>query len=486
MADEKEKLLKVKLEYVTDKASTSTVKSGLADLQKALDDTTKRAAKLKAELDDMNNRGPKVKATLASLTKNLDNDLARSAERANIFSSRLEKVDRTAMALEATGRAFGGTWGSILADVSGRVGDLAMALEQVQRLGGLKGVGGLGKGLGALGGLSVGGVAAAGALGVGAGALGYEGLRSAGIAKGASLGQFASVGAYGAGSIFGDDTAKDWFKTVAQWTGEIAQDAPKAEKSLKGLGEAAKVLPSYVQKTIDEIASLGARAGQMAATSLGSSGVSLPTGGMVIGSRSVARRNAAARAALQANTEQENIEDQRLKIIKAAKVEQLNAELDFQRERKQTIARFNLEAKQAQQKHNLDMQRMRQDSERQLTGLARQRDAVSYLQAWEDNKLNTERAEQDFQLQQKQAKDKFNLSLAQEQQDFEAQQAMRKRNTTAQLDDLQSSLSKENKVRQQGYDTALKQASKFAGQLKGAFSGLSGDNVNRQIAKAFS
>lgn len=483
MADEKEKLLKVKLEYVTDKASTSTVKGALADIQKALDDTTKRAAKLKAELDDMNNRGPKVKATLASLTKNLDNDLARSAEKANVFSNRLEKVDRTAMALEATGRAFGGTWGGILADMSGRVGDLAMALEQVQRLGGLKGVGGLGKGLGALGGLSVGGVAAAGVLGVGAGALGYEGLRSAGIAKGASLGQFASVGAYGAGSIFGDDTAKNWFKTVAQWTGEIAQDAPKAEKSLKGLGESAKVLPSYVQKTIDDIASLGARAGQMVSMP---TGVSLPTGGMVIGSKSVARRNAAIKAGMEAARVEEDTEAQRTKIIKAAKVEQINAELEFQRERKQSITQFNLEAKQAQQQHNTDMKRMRQDSERQLTSLSRQRDAIGYLQAWEENKINTERAEQDFQLQQKQSKDKFSLTLAQEQQDFEAQQAARKRNVAAQLDDLQTSLSKENKVRQQGYDTALKQAKNFANQLGGAFNGLSGDNINRQIAKAFS
>src|SRR3972149_2043801 len=96
----------------------------------------------------------------------------------------------------------------------------------------------LGRGVGGLGAVGMGvGLVAGGAV---AGGLAYEGLRSAGVAKGASLGQFAAVAGAGAGYMLpggSEKRALEWFKAVGQWAGVIAQNAGKTKSALDGLSQ---------------------------------------------------------------------------------------------------------------------------------------------------------------------------------------------------------------------------------------------------------
>lgn len=469
MAEEREKTLKILLKYVTDKEGVVQAKAALKDIEKSVDGT---------------------KGRLQGLTKLLDDDLAKSTGK---WESRLQAVDVIGRKLETLGPAIGASWASGLGQAIGAGMDLYDILTSIKSLGG---VGGLGKGLGALGGLSAGGMALAGILGAGAGVAGYEGLRRAGLAQegSASSGQFASVIAYGAGSVFGEETAQNWFETVGKWTGEIAENAPKAEKGLDSINKAVEVTGSTVPKVVQDIIASAKQANAhnmlgLVGVALPTSPVSLPTGGMTIGSPGIARRNAAARAAMAAEQSEKNYEAERLKIIKASQRELLDAELDYQRERKQSIQQFDLETRKFQQDHLTEMRRIQEDSNRRLKGLAVERDGVSYLQEWESSQIDQKRKSDDFQTQQKQRKSQFDLQLAHEKQNFDALQNQRKRSASQQLDDLKASLSQEAEIKKSGYEKTLKHTRDFVSQMQSLFGQLSYGSgsiahaVNQQIGQ---
>lgn len=456
MPDEQEKTLKVILEYQTNKASLTGVKAGLKDIESSVENT---------------------KGRLKSLTKLLDDDLAKGTSK---WAKGLNDVDLVGRKLELLGRQIGGTWGDALGSIGGGIGaimDSADLLQGLKGLTGLKGGIGGGVGLGALG------VAGSVVAGVGAGALGYEGLRSAGVAKGASLGQFASVGAYGVGSLFGQDTAQKWFKSVATALGELPAPAAKATNAIKQVAQAAQSSSNaFLQAAMkmDNSRAVSQQGGQIDFSGYG---------GVMLGSVSGMKKYAHQKSQQQETQQIEDVQAQRQRIIRAARNEEIRAERDYQRERKQEIAKFNLETKQLERNHQIEMQRMREDTNRRLNGLAIERDEVSYLQEWEAAQTEQRRAEEDYQIQMQNRKNNFNLQLSQEQQDFEAAQSQRRAAARQQLDELKTSLSQENAIKQQGYNTALKAAKDFAGQMNGIFAssgtGGSSNTVNKQIASTF-
>lgn len=442
MADEKEKILKILMEYVTDKQSVAAAKSALKDIEKSIDGT---------------------KDKLKGLTKALDDDLAKGAKNA---TGKMEALDKAGMALEKTGRLIGGTWGEALAGIGGGIGDVTAAIEQLKEakalLGGLGGAGGAG-GLGALG------VGAAGLLGVGAGAAGYEGLRALGIAKGASLGQFASVAAYGAGKVFGDDTAQKWFKSVAEALGELPAPAQKATQAIKGISQAAGAIdPNQIRYAAVQ----------------SNREVSLPTGGMRVTSLSGARRYAQSRQLKEISEAEKDFQFERAKIIRDARIEQEQAEKEHWRKMNQQVIKFNQEAEFEEENHNTAMKRMQEDQDRALNQLAQDRNAVGYLQQWDAGRTQQARAEEDFQTQQAQKRALFEEDLRQQQQDYLAEKDLRRQAADRQMEDLRIQLDRETAAKKEAYDQSLSHANDFVNNMRSLFSQLSyGHSLTSQINK---
>lgn len=454
MADEKEKILKILMEYVTDKQSVTAAKSALKDIERSIDGTKDR---------------------LKGLTDALDKDLAKGASNA---AGKMEALDKAGMALEKTGRLLGGTWGDALATIGGGIGDVTAALESLKGakalLGGAgAGGGGAGAGAGGLlfgaGGITAAGALAAGVAGAGIGAIGYEGLRAAGIAKGASLGQFASVGAYMAGNVLsgGDrSTADAWFRTVAEFTGAMKKATPE----VTNFTEKIKVVPD-----INDIKYAAVQSNRE---------VSLPTGGMRVTSLSGARRNAQLQNLKDIEKAEQASEDERTKIIRAAKFEAEQAEKEYNLARKQAQEKFNQEAAQAQALHDTQMQRMTEDQDRALTQLAQNRDAIGYLQQWEAGRTQQARAEEDFSVQQDQRQEQFDLELAQEKEQFKLQQDQRQQAADRQLEDLKIQLDRETAAKKEAYSQSLSHANDFVNNMRSLFSQLSyGNSLTSQINK---
>jgi len=84
--------------------------------------------------------------------------------------------------------------------------------------------------------------------------------------------------------------------------------------------------------------------------------------------------------------------------------------------------------------HNLQMQRMAQDQALNLDDLGRQRDALGIVKAQRQNAIDTQRAEQDFQIQQAQAKNQLNLQIMDQQYAFNYQEGIREADFKRQVD----------------------------------------------------
>lgn len=439
------KTLSLVFEYSTDKASANQVKGALDDIDKGAKKAEQSVKRLGDAVDQTARRGG---ASLKTLTKALDDDLARGASNAK---SKMDEVDLVGRKLEALGRQVGGSWGDALTTIGGALGSIADSADLLQ---GLKGLGGLKGGLGGIGGLSALGIGAAGLAGAGLGVAGYEGLRAAGVAKGASSGQFASVAAYEVGSLFGEETAQKWFKSVAEAVGELPAPAEKATAAIKQMAAAAE----QAAPKLDAFHTVGQVASGL--------GVNLPDANTIQLNTFGGGGSSKKMEELQ---KQRDFESDRLKLIRDSRDEELKAEADYNRERQQSIAKFNLDTRQLEKQHAVDMRRMREDANQRLNGLAIERDAVSYLQDWQASQTAQKRAEEDFGLGQGQRKKQFDLQMQQQQQDFDAMQAERRKQAGKQLDDLRAAMEAENEIRADGYNKAIGAARDFRGAMGDLF-----------------
>ena len=453
MADEQEKILKILLQYVTDKAGVSQAKAALADIEKSIDGTQGR---------------------LKGLTKLLDDDLVKGTGN---WAKKMNEVDLVGRKLEMLGRQIGGTWGEALATIGGGLGSVADAADLLQ---GVKGLGGL-KGAGGIGGLGALGIGAAGLVGAGVGVAGYEGLRAAGLAQkgGASTGQFASVAAYGVGSLFGTDTAQKWFTSVATALDELPEPAKKATAAIKGMAQAAVAIPASAADVLGI-------ATQRAAGQTG--GVSLPTGGITLGGaggqRAAILRNNAMKAEEEESQQLNNAQTRRNRIIRDARDEERRAEQDYQRQRSEGMRKFNLSQQEQLAQFNLQMSQRQEKHNQQMTGLAQSRDAVGYLQEYENFQLSKKQEQENFDLGDSQREMNYITQLRADDENFKIQMAQRKQAASRQLDDLKATLLQEAEIQKSGYDKSLGHAREFASQLEGIFSRMGGGRGGAGIDRA--
>jgi hypothetical protein len=173
-------------------------------------------------------------------------------------------------------------------------------------------------------------------------------------------------------------------------------------------------------------------------------------------------------------------DNERERIRRQARDEERRAERDFNRERQQRIEEYNLETRHREEEHIREMRRMQEDANRRLNAIATERDAVSYLQEWENSRTQIQRAEQDYQEQSRQREEQEQLRRQQEEQDFQAQQEQRRQQAQQQLEDLRQQIETENQVRDDGYQLALNSAQSFADQIRDIFEQASrGSGGNR-------
>jgi hypothetical protein len=320
-------------------------------------------------------------------------------------------------------------------------GNLAMLTGSLQKLG----LGGAGAAI--KGGLGAAGKAAGGFLagtggailgGVGLGLGGYEALArsQAGQKAGlANLGQYASVAAYGAGSLFGEETGQKWFQAMGELTGVIEKQTAVEQKKT-GSAATPETLQLYAdyQAAVDERKAAEQQHEQERTDLVNEQGQQ--------------------RAALEAKYEQSRTDliaqfaSQTFKASADFAKNEARTERDYYAQRQQTAQKFGVETARMEADHQKEMRRMQQEHNQRSADLVASRDALGLVKEQRDYETERRRAEQDYSIQAerrhadyaaqlREMEASFAQQRARRMQDFSEQQAERaadQKNRLAQLE----------------------------------------------------
>lgn len=323
------------------------------------------------------------------------------------------------------------------------VGQMAMLAGSLKALGiPLPGGGAIKDGIGTAG-KAVGGFLAGtgGAIlgGLGAGFAGYEALAQSDIGKRAglaNLGQYASVAAYGVGSLFGQDTAQEWFTAIGELTGAIEKQTDVEEKkSTPGANPETLQLFADYQAAVDERKAAEARHEQERTDLVNEQG--------------------AQRAALEGRFEARRTDivqqfaRQAFDAAAAFAKNEMRLEQDYYNQRQQAAQRFGIDAARMEADHQKEMRRMQEDHNLRVGELVSSRDALGLVKAQRDYEQNRRRAEedystqaarrrQDYAQQMRDMEQSFAQQRARRAQDYQEQQAQREADQAARLAELEA------------------------------------------------
>ncbi len=303
--------------------------------------------------------------------------------------------------------------------------------------------------------------------GIGLGLAGYEAIAQSawGQKQGlANLGQFASVGAYGLGKLFGgEEMGQEWFRWMGEMTGVIEKQAEAAEENVK----AQEVV---TQQQLDAFAALEDAQNRRTQYE----------------QQSEEARNAivadfgARRAEIEKSYESQREQiiaqyaEQRAKAISDFALSERRAEQDYYRQRREAARRHGLEIQRAEQDHQREMRKLQRDHNRRVRDLVDERDALGLVreqQAYEDQRQEAEenyrvemrRRNEDYAMQLRDMETNFALQRQRRLEDFQRQQqelAAQQQARLAQLDaqhalELQK-LAEQEKARLEQYDKNYK------------------------------
>lgn len=304
-------------------------------------------------------------------------------------------------------------------------GGLQMA-GQIAMLGGSLGLGGAGKAI--TGGLATAGKAAGGFLagaggavlgGAGLGLVGYEALAQSSLGKNAglaNLGQYASVAAYGAGSLFGQDTAEEWFRTMGEMTGVIEAQADAAERNTQTQDEepiTEEKLNAYAAWQEAQQARLDHERESEAERT------------------SIVAESGAERARLEAdyeaarNREISNLAKQSQKSMQTFQLAEARAEAAYYQQRSAAARRHGVETARMEADHQRQMRRMLQDHNSRLNDAIANRDASAFEKENIDYETNRSRAEEDYSVEAARRNADFAAQMADLERNFAQQRAQR-------------------------------------------------------------
>lgn len=276
-------------------------------------------------------------------------------------------------------------------------GSLAMILGSLKNLGlfgGAAGTAAAGGSALAMGGTILGGV--------GLGLAAYEGIAQSewGKKQGlANLGQYASVAAYGAGSLFGEDTANKWFKWMGEMTGVIEKQADAAEKNTKAQ-------EPVTQAQLDAFA-----AWEDAQTKRKDFEKTSEEQRTEIVSDFASRRTEI----------EQSYEAQRNQLISQYAEQRAKAIADFSRSERRTEQDYYRQRQQAAARHGVDMQRMEQDHQREMLKMTRDHNRRARDLVDERDALGLVREQESYEDQRREAEDQYHIEASRKNQDYAEQ-----------------------------------------------------------------
>ncbi len=278
-------------------------------------------------------------------------------------------------------------------------GSLAMILGSLKNLGLFGGATGTAATTAAGGTLAMGGTILGG---VGLGFAGYEALAQSewGKKQGlANLGQYASVAAYGAGSLFGEDTANKWFKWMGEMTGVIEKQADAAEKN------------TQAQEPVTQAQLDAFSAWEDAQTKRKDFEKTYEEQRTEIVSDFASRR---------AEIEQ-SYEAQRNQLISQYAEQRAKAIADFSRSERRAEQDYYRQRQQAAARHGVDMQRMEQDHQREMLKMTRDHNRRARDLVDERDALGLVREQESYEDQRREAEDQYHIEASRKNQDYAAQ-----------------------------------------------------------------
>lgn len=278
-----------------------------------------------------------------------------------------------------------------------------------------KAVGGF---LGGVGGVVTGGLAL--------GAVGYEALarsemgQRAGLAN---LGQYASVAAYGAGSLFGQ--GEEWFRWMGEMTGVIEKQAEAAEKNVKSQ-------EIVTQKQLDAFAAYEDAQKQRQDYEKAAE----EQRNQIIQEFADRRKEIEANAESQRNQVIAQFASQRANLMRQFSQTENRAEQDYYRQRAQAAQKHGLDAQRAEQDHQRELRKLQRDHNRRVTDLVDERDALGLVReqrAYEDQRQETE---QNHRIEMQRRNEDYALQLRDMEANFALQRQRRLEDYQRQVEDL--------------------------------------------------
>jgi hypothetical protein len=277
---------------------------------------------------------------------------------------------------------------------------LAGTLKQLGLAGAGSWLAGAGKAIGAFA------TGAGGAItsGVGLGLAGYEAIAQSEYGKKqglANLGQFASVGAYGLGKLFGgEEMGLEWFRWMGELTGVIEKQAEAAQQD-------AQSMETVTQAQLDAFAAWEDAQNKRKQYE----------------QQSEEARNAivaefgARRAEIEQSYENQSGQiiaqyaEQRAKAITAFALSEQRIEQDYYRQRREAAQRHGLEIKRAEEDHQREIRKLQRDHNRRVRDLVDERDALGLVREQQSHEDQRQEAEENYRVEMRRRNEDYAMQL---------------------------------------------------------------------------
>ena len=322
-----------------------------------------------------------------------------------------------------------------------------------------------------------------------------QGIRQSGLGTGLgfeSSGKYASVGAYGLGKIFGDETAKNWFETVAKWTGEIADNADDAERALSAgeeylnKGQALDAFIAFQQEQANaekqyRDTRLGIIKNSLQAINQENSryeesrlkavqdfeaqraeaesdfqrqrerdlAAFLKNEGRLQADYERNRAKVIQDAAEQATRDQGAYRKNIQNYLESSREAEAKAEQSYYDRRKKMMEQYNREVQRAEADHQRSMRRMQEDHQRTLEDAILAGDVMGFVQAQRDYEVQRRRAEQDYRTEQGRRSEDAGRALDELEKDFRAERDERQKEREKRLQEMQAEYEEQQTEREQ-------------------------------------
>jgi hypothetical protein len=373
--------------------------------------------------------------------------------------------------------------GTVLAGGGAALSTIGVIMNSVGKLGALLGLGkaaagaagGAAGAAGAAGGLTALGVGGAALGGVGLGGIVYDFLaKNFGVGGGTRLSQFATVGAFGIGNIFGK--GQEWAKSVGMATGAFDQAAEAAERAAAATRKTAqaetdiqaeKGLGSYIAyiKQKSKADKDFERDSQKIASDTGKSLTKLEK------DYGAERTKALG-----------DFDRSRLRQLRDFGKTEAASEASYYGERTKRAAQYGVEELRSEEDHQRAMQRLSQSHAKTMRDAIASNDAKAAFEEMQSYEEQRGQAEQDYQVEVQRRSEDRALELSENEAQFKAERAQRLEDFAQQQRDEKEDFDRSQNEKAAQY-TAQKQAIVDAGveQLAALKSGY-GDQKTAQRA----